>query len=37
MEKIDWAHETRKEIVVEMLRVDQKLMCWLKALLKIYA
>ncbi len=32
----EWAHETRKEIVVEMLRADPKLERWLKAFLRIY-
>ncbi len=32
----DWIHETRKEIIVAMLRDDEKLERWLKAFLRIY-
>jgi hypothetical protein len=32
----EWAHETRKQIVLDLLREDKKLERWLKAFLKIY-
>ncbi|GAI76404.1 unnamed protein product [marine sediment metagenome] len=32
----NWAHETRKQLIVDMLREDPKLETWLKAFLKIY-
>jgi len=32
----NWAHETRKQIIIEMLREDKKLYCWLRAFLKSY-